>query len=277
MHTTVSDGTDTPEEIIGKVKEAGIEMFSVTDHDAIKFSEQVMSVISHDDPVFVSGIEFSCKDEDGKYHILGYRYTPVAAGIRQVVEKGHELRMKKVRARLDFLRDEFGFSFPGPALHDLLSLDNPGKPHIGNMMVRFGYADTKEHAIDNFINKKHFKSAYLRPEEAIAGIIAAGGIPVLAHPSYGSGSELYMGDDLEHRVKKLLGFGIRGLEAYYSVFSPKMIRENLELANKYDLYVTAGSDYHGKNKIVSLGDTSLDSVSQGDPRVRKFINAVLEG
>ena len=71
IHTTASDGTDSPEEIISRVREAGLELFAVTDHDAVKSSARVMELLSPGDPAFLAGIEFSCRDEEGKYHILG--------------------------------------------------------------------------------------------------------------------------------------------------------------------------------------------------------------
>ena len=99
MHTTVSDGTDTPEMILERVRQLGIQMFSVTDHDALKGCKVIQSVLAENDPVFVSGVEFSCRDEDGQYHILGYGYDVDSPAIRQVVEMGHQYRMNKVRAK----------------------------------------------------------------------------------------------------------------------------------------------------------------------------------
>ncbi|MBQ6554429.1 MAG: hypothetical protein IJL89_04270, partial [Firmicutes bacterium] len=185
MHSTVSDGTDAPERLIEKVCTAGIGIFSITDHDAVKSGQIIRGILREGEPVFIPGVEFSCKDENGKYHILGYGFDPGNEAINSVVAHSHGLRMKKVTERLDFLKNEFGFSFPNEEITRLLSLDNPGKPHIGNLMVKYGYAETKEKAITEYINKIHFKSEYLTPERAISGILASGGIPVLAHPFYG--------------------------------------------------------------------------------------------
>ena len=69
---------------------------------------------------------------------------------------------------------------------------------------------------------------------------------MLAHPFYGSGDQLILGEEMEERLKRLQGFGLQGVEAYYSGFSPKLIAQMLKLAERYQLYVTAGSDYHGK-------------------------------
>ena len=271
MHTIVSDGTDTPEELIGAVKAAGIALFSVTDHDAIKAAEILPPLLNGQGLRFIPGVEFSCKDEDGKYHILGYGYDPRSAAIRSVVEHGHALRMKKVVARLDFLKTRFGFSFPQEELDRLLSLNNPGKPHIGNLMVQCGYAKTKEEAIEQYINQVHFKSEYVRPEEAIEGILAAGGVPILAHPFYGSGSELILGDEMEARLLKLMEFGLEGLEAFYSGFPEKLRNTAISLAKKHHLYVTAGSDYHGTNKLVQLGDTGLDADAEYPAELLRFL------
>lgn len=272
MHTTVSDGTDTPEELLENIKAAGITLFSVTDHDAVKSGLILRRILSDGDPMFIPGVEFSCKDEKGKYHILGYGFDPDGAEIQKVVDRGHRLRMKKVTARLEFLQSTFGFSFPQEEITRLLSLDNPGKPHIGNLMVKYGYAQTKEEAITEFINRIHFRSEYLRPEDAIEGILAAGGIPVLAHPFYGSGDDLILGEDMERRLVRLIEYGLRGLEAFYSGFSEKLRAEALFLAEKYDLLVTAGSDYHGTNKLIKLGDTGLDSQDEYPDRLRRFLD-----
>ena len=276
MHTTVSDGSDTPEELVGRVRDAGLALFAVTDHDAVKGCRRVRAVLQPGDPAFLCGAEFSCKDEEGKYHILGYSYDPDSKPIRRLIEHGHSLRMKKVRARLDFIRTKFGFSFPEKEIDTLLSQDNPGKPHIGNLMVKYGYAPTKEEAIKRYLNGIRFKSEYVRPEEAIAGILGGGGIPVLAHPVFGDGDQLILGDEMDARLKRLMGFGLQGVEAFYSGFTPKLTAEMLELATRYDLYVTAGSDYHGKNKLIELGDTGLEAGGPPVPGLERFLAAALD-
>lgn len=274
MHTTVSDGTDTPAEIIGKVKKAGIGLFSVTDHDAVKGGTEVLDLLKEGDPAFITGAEFSCKDELGRYHILGYGYEPDAEAIHELVAYGHRLRLKKVTARLDFLKSEFGFDFPEEALRELFALDNPGKPHIGNLMVKYGFAATKEEAILRYINKLHVRNSYVRPEEAIEGILAGGGIPVLAHPVFGSGDETVRGEELRERVRRLMGFGLQGMECFYSRYTEEMREECLAIAESNGLYVTAGSDYHGTNKTVALGNTGLIAGMTHPDGLERFLSDV---
>ena len=274
IHTTVSDGTDRPEELLQKIREKGLKLFSVTDHDDIKVCRVIRSMLGENDPRFVSGVEFSCRDEKGRYHILGYGYDDNADSIHRVVEKGHDMRMTKVHARLDYLKQQVGFTFPEEEIRELLAMDNPGKPHIAKMMVGHGYAESISQAIHDYINGLRIRNLFLKPEEAIQGILGAGGIPVLAHPSFGDGDELVVGDELEERLRHVLSFGLQGVEGFYSGFSAQNRDEVLDLAEKYNLYVTAGSDYHGSNKPVQLGDTGLPDASCWPSGLIRFLTAI---
>ncbi|MBR4768929.1 MAG: PHP domain-containing protein [Lachnospiraceae bacterium] len=274
MHTTVSDGTDSPGAIIGRVKEAGISCFSVTDHDAIKGCMEIMAVRGADDPLFVPGVEFSCKDEEGQYHILGYGYDPEGESIQSIVDKGHSIRMNKLKKRLDGIKEQFGFVFSDEDVQALYALDNPGKPHIGNLMVRYGYAPSKEEAIRDYLDKIHSKNEFVGPEEAVRAILGSGGVPVLAHPSYGRGDDLILGKAMEKRLLKLIGYGLQGVEAFYSGFTPKLQSELLGFADRFDLFVTAGSDYHGRNKLVRPGDTNLPEAEAYPKGLCAFLDRV---
>ncbi len=274
IHTSVSDGTDAPKELIGLVKQAGIGLFSVTDHDAVKGCKTILELLKDGDPAFLPGVEFSCKDEYGQYHILGYGYDINAKPINETVDKGHGFRLSKLQKRFDFLKSEFGFEFSDEDVSAVFSLDNPGKPHVGNLMVRYGYAATKEEAIKKYINRFHSIDEYIRPEEAIEAITKSNGIPVLAHPSYGKGDELIQGSEMDGRLRRLMEYGLLGVEAFYSGFSPKLQKEMLDFADKYSLYVTAGSDYHGKNKLVVLADTNLPNVSDYPKGLIAFLKKI---
>ena len=255
MHTTFSDGTDSPEELVARVREAGIGLFSVTDHDSIRSASVIPGLLQEDDPVYISGAEFSCKDKEGKYHILGYNYDPSAKAIREFVENSSRLRKEKARARIHFLEERFGFVFPENEVDALLSLENPGKPHIAALLVKLEYAKDNKDAIENYIDKGNFDEFFVTPAAAIDCILKSGGIPVLAHPFFGSGSQKIKCKELDMRLRRLTCFGLKGIEAYYSKNTPARQRKTLSLAEEYGLFVTAGSDYHGGNKKVRLGYT----------------------
>ena len=275
MHTTVSDGTDSPEEILKKVKRAGIDVFSITDHDDIAAFSAIRPVLTKDDPYFLPGVEFSTQDDYGKYHILGYGYDPDHPAICAEASKLHAMRMDKMHVRVGFVRDAFGFTFSEEDLAELMSRRNPGKPHLGNLLVKYGYAKTKEEAILKYINKGSVPNSHIDPAEAIRVILAAGGVPVLAHAIFGSGEEYIVGSELEFRLEHLMSYGLMGVEAYYSGFTEAMSEGLVYLAEKHDLYITAGSDYHGRIKKVRLGDTGLPSLAEASPNLVRFLEEVV--
>jgi len=281
MHSTASDGTDSPEMLMENVRNAGIELFALTDHDGIAGVEELRRIRKEQPKkaeglLSLNGIEFSCRDQNGKYHILGYGYDETSEIMNRTVNIAHENRLMKVEQRLAFLKEDFGFTFEQKDIDALYRNHNPGKPHIANMMIKYGYAKTINEAIKDILNKKKIPNVYLKPEEAIDTILKSGGIPVLAHPSYGDGDQLITGDEMDERLKRLKGFGLQGVEAFYSGFTPKLNRELLDFADQYDFYVTAGSDYHGKNKLIDLGETNLDSVSEGPEKLHAFLEYVIE-
>ena len=275
MHSTVSDGTDTPAELLDRVKDAGITIFSLTDHDAIEGCRIIAGRVRDRGLRFIAGVEFSCRDELGKYHILGYGYDPDKAPIQNVVQMGHDIRMNKLSMRLEQLKAQFGFGFEQEDVDALYALDNPGKPHIANLMVRYGYAPNKEMAIDAYLDKLKVRRQNVAPDVAIQAILESGGIPVLAHPPYGSGNEIILGTDLSDRVIRLMDYGLKGLETFYSGYTPVMVAEVASLAKKHGLYMTAGSDYHGSNKLVELGDTGFDDKKEISEALSGFLDRCL--
>ncbi len=274
MHTTASDGTDSPEELIHIIRSAGIDLFSVTDHDAILGCERIKEILKEEDLYFLSGIELSCKDEMGKYHILGYGYDADTPVIRDLVEKVHNMRITKCGKRISILKEMFGIVFSEEDIRLLYKNNNPGKPHLAEMIVKKGCAETRQQAFDNFLNKIHTPGFYISPEEAIDAILVSGGIPILAHPPFGSGNEKITGSEMDKRIRHLTAFGLQGIEGYYYTFDEKQCREMLDLAEKYEIYVTAGSDYHGGKKENKPGETKLKRLKDAPRGLIRFLEEV---
>lgn len=275
IHSTISDGTDSPDKILDRVRHTNIRLFSITDHDSCKATSIIQKSLTKMDPYFLSGIELSCKDTEGYYHILGYGFDHNANSIIHIINKAHQLRVEKAYQRICFLKDKFGFALPDFEINRILSLDNPGKPHIANLLVRYGYASSIKQAINTYIDHLHSCNWYITPEEAIDSIIRSGGISILAHPIFGNGNQLIVGEDLVQRIKRLKDYGLQGLEAYYSGFVCKHRLEVISLAEQYNMYITAGSDYHGTNKSVKLGDTGLNDSSKWPDGLKRFISDCL--
>ncbi len=260
MHSSFSDGTDTPAQLAEKVREAGISVFSVTDHDTADGAEELLAGPLPDGLTVIPGIEFSCRLKEGKCHILGYGYDVHAPAFRAALEEGNALRRDKLRRRLEFLEAE-GIRFPDAEVEALWRMRSPGKPHLGNLMVKYGYAKNREQAITGTLNRCPAGMDRIDAKTAIRAILDAGGIPVWAHPLGETGERPLSGEEIEERLAELLSYGLRGMECYYSAYPVSGCRKLAGIAGRNGLLVSGGSDYHGGNKKIALGTLNADGAA----------------
>ncbi len=134
MHSTASDGTDSPEDLINRIRKVGIKVFSLTDHDTIRGVNEI-KVNLPNDIIFINGTEFSCKMNSGKCHILAYFYDANNAEFQNVIKHGKELHQTKLKIRLSYLSNLYNIDFSDDDLYELNKIDVVGKPHIVNLLV----------------------------------------------------------------------------------------------------------------------------------------------
>ena len=251
MHSTASDGTDPPLQLAETVQSAGITIFALTDHDTVAGAEQ-LKCHTPAEMKFVPGIEFSCRMPSGKCHILGYACDTTHPSFREALAQGAALRSAKLQKRIDFLREN-QICFPEEELERLRKMPSVGKPHLGNLMVRYGFAPDMQTAISDTLNRCPTHNSRIPAGVAVQAILASGGIPVWAHPLGGTGEKEVGKEQFGEMLEELMGYGLRGLECFYSKY-PFAVCESLsEIAQNRGLLVSGGSDYHGKNKSVRLG------------------------
>ncbi len=257
MHSTASDGTDDVRQILRNVRAAGIKIFALTDHDTIKGAVEMESIVP-DDMTFIKGVEFSCITSAGKCHILGYGYDSDAEAFKNVLAMGSNKRRNKLIRRLDFLKEQFSIEIAEDERKKLLSGDSVGKPHLGNLLVSMGLADSKDEAIEKYINPCRTESNRLDAGIVIKAILESGGIPVWAHPYGGTGEREITRDEFEQQLGILLEAGLMGLECYYSKYNMDKVDSLVDTAIRNNLLISGGSDYHGANKTVALGELNAD-------------------
>ena len=246
IHTTASDGADTPRELAAKVAAAGLELFSVTDHDTVDGALEMEKFV----PAgvwYIRGVEFSCVSPGGKCHILGYDYDPDHPAFRAALAEGRRLRLEKLDRRLDQLKTDHGIVLTEAERTWLLSRNSPGKPHLGRIIRDRGLAPDLDSAIRGFIRDVPGRDR-IEAQTAIEAITAAGGCPVWAHPLGGEGEKRLSSEKFENLLETLCGYGLRGLECRYSRYGRKESDFLLGHAAQRGLIPTGGSDYHGSNK-----------------------------
>lgn len=256
IHTTASDGSDSPAELARKV--AGLRIFSVTDHDTIDGALQMENLVPPG-TVYIRGVEFSCVSPAGKCHILGYGYDPRHPALLAALEEGRTLRLEKLQRRLEALRAHFGIILTDDELSRLYSLNSPGKPHLGKILLDRGLAETLDGAIQTYLKIRVPGRDRIDAGHAIAAIEKAGGRSVWAHPLGGEGEKRLTPEEFEDQLQTLLAAGLKGMECHYSRYSREEIQFLRDRAAAHGLTVTGGSDYHGINKRdLELGMLSME-------------------
>ena len=242
-HTTYSDGTSTPKELIAEATRKGCEFISITDHDNYDHIPHIGMV--PEGMTYIPGVEISAEFKK-TLHILGYGFDPDHAELRSTLTSLQEARRTRNETMLKNMADK-GFHISMDELIKESKGGVVGRPHFANLMLAKGYVSAYQEAFDKYLAKGqvfYMDKKRLEPKEAIRLILDAGGIPVMAHPY----QTKLKGEELEALVAELSSYGLKGIEAYYSKHSKEQQKEYLHYAKKYNLLPTAGSDFHGANK-----------------------------
>lgn len=264
IHSTFSDGKDDIETLIDNVKKAGIDYFALTDHDTalgcrtILESESLKQKIKDNGLTFVVGTEFTCIYENYKMHILAYDFNPFAPEVFELEQKMTDLLKEKDIYRFKFLEDN-GYILSEKSREFLNSRVNIRKLDIANCLVNDGYFENTTSAIwDCLENVKYPREYRLDAQEVIEKMTKIGAKMVWAHSLHGLKETPITHEEVDMNVKKLKPYGLVGLECFYSLYDKDEIAGLIDIAKKNDLFITCGSDYHGKNKAVALAERSSD-------------------
>ncbi len=249
IHTTASDGTFTPKQVISHARRLELKAIAITDHDTVAGSKEALESGIPSSLDFLTGVEISSTPPpfypgSGSFHLLGYSIRLDDLQLNQTLEKLQQARKNRNPAIVKRL-NELGIPITLDEIREEAGEGQLGRPHIANLMVKKGVVASIDEAFDRFLGTG--KPAYVDKQRidcfrAIEIILEAGGIAVLAHPGlldYGNDSQL---DEL---ISKLKQAGIQGVEVYYSGHTPDQTRLYAELARRHDLLMTGGSDFHG--------------------------------
>lgn len=236
-HTKYSDGTTTPAEMVYLYIKAGVSMLAVTDHDTTEAVEEARQKTRAAGLLFVPGVEISTREHD-YLHILGYNIDVNNQGLQAFLRQNRDARDMRVKKIIELLRQN-GLDITRQDVYALVK-KAPSRAHVADAMVKKGFAANRHEAFKKYlVEGRPAHVPCLGPEvtEVIAQIKKAGGKAFIAHPGV---------------VKDIWAFprwvnaGLEGIEAYYPSHSQEMMRDLLSIAKKYNLLVSAGSDFHGE-------------------------------
>ena len=243
-HSTASDGMLSPEELVDLAAERDLTAIALTDHDTVAGLERARTACGRHGITFIPGIELEVDYENGEFHLLGLDIRRWKEGFQREIVKLQENRdrrnMKIVQNML-----EAGIETDYTEVKKIASGDVVGRPHFARLLVDKGVVGSVSEGFSKFLSpgKPFYEAKETIPLETASDLIhEAGGICVLAHPRSLNLNLL----ELEKRLIEWKEKGLDGIEAYHPSVKPARGKKLERLGKKYNLVVTAGSDYHGE-------------------------------
>lgn len=259
-HTINSDGTYTVEELVELAKNKGLKVIAITDHDTVDglLDEKKINILEKEyDIKIIRGIEMSCNLNGKDVHILGYflnlqdkDFLNELKNISKIRDERNEKIIKKL--------EKINLPVTMKDLDQVVKGNIISKAHFAEVMIKKGYVNSKAEAFQNYLGKNGLafveKKDY-QPEKAVMLLNKNGAFISLAHPKYISESV----EEIEKLIKRLIPLGLKGIEINYYSFNKNDKEMYKKLADKFNLLITGGSDFHGGNRVeVSLGQTGLN-------------------
>lgn len=253
-HSTASDGTLPPAEVVRLAKACGLTALSLTDHDTVAGIEEAAREAELLGIDFIPGIEISAEyPSPGTLHILGYGVDPNNASLKNLTETliaGRDNRNPRIVEKLN----EMNVSVTMKEWEDEAKGTVLGRPQLAAILHRKGYVSSIKQAFEKYIGQgapAYFDKERLKPADAFSRIRSAGGLPVLAHASQLRKENLAQ---IENEIRNLVDIGLAGIEVIHSDFDQLMVDFLNQLAERLKLLKTGGSDFHGSNKAsIQLG------------------------
>lgn len=269
IHSTISDGTMSPSEIVAFAARKGLSAIAITDHDSVDGVGEAIQTGNMLGVEVISGVELSVKYKKSSAHLLGYLFDHNGSALQQALKqlhKGRITRNREIIARLNNL----GISIHYSELEKIAGPGECGRPHIARLLINKNVVRTMDEAFETYLGHgaKAYASRFIyNAADAIGLLKDAGGLSILAHP-------IQLGktvDSFRELLVDLVGVGLDGIEVYYPSHTRQFKKELIGLAGQYGLLLTGGSDFHGSirpgttlagGKNVSVPDYLLNTMKQ---------------
>lgn len=265
-HTTVSDGTLTPRELVELAARLGLEVLGITDHDTTDGVPAALAAGQELGVWVVPGVELNTDTEEGHVDILGYFIDISTKELQATLSRIRDARYHRALMMVQKL-GELGRPISFDRVLELSEQGAVGRPHVAQALLEAGHVSTISEAFDLYIGRHGpaYADRYrMSPHEACALVRRAGGVPSLAHPTP-AGDPFSDLKSLNELLPELCDAGLGALECYYPGYTPAVTAWLLELADRLDLVPTGGSDFHGATKPdIELGmvDVPLEYVER---------------
>jgi len=241
LHTNFSDGTFSPEELVGHGARLGFAAMALTDHDSVEGCARMTAACAAADIEFIPGTELTAEHNDTELHLLGYFVDTQNKKLLTEIAKFQVVRQNRIREMVACI-NQLGVPLQAEAVFALANCKSPGRPHVARALVKAGLVANLDEAFERFLKKNRpawVPKAKMSALEGIELVHQAGGLVIMAHPGLNRTDEI---------IPAIVDAGLDGIECFHTKHSTATSGRYLEIADKYHLLVTGGSDCHGFSK-----------------------------
>jgi len=268
LHTHFSDGTFTPEELVERACSSGLSAIALTDHDTMEGCARAASACAAAGLEFVPGTELTAEYKNVEVHILGYFLDGTNERLLHEIAQCQSVRQERIHEMVRRLNQK-RIPLDAGRVFAIANCRAPGRPHVARALVEEGYCTDLDQAFERFL--KRGKPAWvpkrrIEAADAIELIHQAGGLAVMAHPALNRTDEI---------IPPIVKAGLDGIECFHTKHSTTAVERYLELADRYKLLVTGGSDCHGMSKgkpligTIKLPSQHVDMLREAAARRRQ--------
>jgi predicted metal-dependent phosphoesterase TrpH len=241
LHTNFSDGTFSPEELVGHGARLGFAAMALTDHDSVEGCARMTAACASADIEFIPGTELTAEHNDTELHLLGYFLDTQNEKLLTEIAKFQVVRQNRIHEMVACI-NKLGVPLQVETVFALANCKSPGRPHVARALVKAGLVANLDEAFERFLKKNRpawVPKAKMSALEGIELVHQAGGLVIMAHPGLNRTDEI---------IPALVDAGLDGIECFHTKHSTAMSERYLVIADQYHLLVTGGSDCHGFSK-----------------------------
>lgn len=243
LHSTHSDGRKTPAELAEMARAAGLRVMALTDHDTLNGMEEMRAALRASPEIrLVPGVELSTDIPGNEVHVLGYWVDERDPHFQAELARFRDGRVGRGREMVEKLA-RLGYPISFARVQEIAGEASIGRPHVARALVEAGHVVTTDEAFERFIGRNgpaYAEREKMTPEDAVRLITKAGGLAVVAHPTYI--------DNMEAAIEQLIPAGLTGMEVYYSHYPPDVVERLRSVAERLGIFPLGGSDYHAMQR-----------------------------
>lgn len=263
LHSTASDGVQTPTWVMGRASANGVRVLALTDHDTTAGYDEAAAAAARLGLRLIPGIELSTDLGPADVHLLGFGIDIASKPLQDFLQWQRDGRIGRAQKIVDILREN-GMPIDVERVFEIAGEATVGRPHVARALLEKGYVGSVQEAFDLWLGNgkpADVNREKLSPANAIKVIHENGGVAFVAH-------SIYMGENWPDTVRRLAGWELDGIETYYKHYDPITVQRHRDLGRELGLALSGGSDYHG---LGNPDDHDIGDIPFPDEAVDAFV------